>query len=152
MTSPRADRHPPLEPAAAQRWLGYGKWEREYFPKLVGMTVEDVRQDYCRMRLAFRPALEQPAGVVHGGAIASLIDSVVVPAIGSAYEASTGFSTIDLHVQYLSALRGEDAVAEGWVVQRGRSIVFCEAEVIGATSGSLIARGHMTYKVSQPRH
>ena len=152
MTSSRADRFHPLDDAGAQRWLGYGKWEREYFPKLVGMTVEEVRRDYCRMRLVFRPALEQPAGVVHGGAIASLIDSVVVPAIGSAYDASVGFSTVDLHVQYLSALRGEDAVAEGWVVQRGRSIVFCEAEVIGATSGALIARGHMTYKVSQPRH
>lgn len=152
MPSARAEQFPLLDEAASARWLGYGKWEREYFPKLVGMTVEEVRRDYCRMRLGFRPALEQPAGVVHGGAIASLIDSVVVPAIGSAYDGSTGFSTIDLHVQYLSALRNEDAVAEGWVVQRGRSIVFCEAEVIGARSGAVIARGQMTYKVSQPRH
>jgi uncharacterized protein (TIGR00369 family) len=148
----RAASFEPLDPEAAARWLGYGQWEREYFPKLLGMTVEDVRRDYCRMRLSFKPSLEQPAGVVHGGAIASLIDSVVVPAIGAAYDAGTGFSTVDLHVQYLSALRNEDAVAEGWIVQRGRSIVFCEAEVRGVSSGALIARGHMTYKVSAPRH
>ncbi|CAB5068512.1 unannotated protein [freshwater metagenome] len=104
------------------------------------------------MRLVFKPSLEQPAGVVHGGAIASLIDSVVVPAIGSAYEAGVNFVTIDLHIQFLGALVGEDAVAEGWVVQRGRSMVFVEAEVIGADSGRLIARGQMTYKVSLPRH
>lgn len=147
---PRADRFAPLSAEATARWMGYGQWEREYYPKLVGLFVEEVRKDYCRMRLPFKPALEQPAGVVHGGAIASLIDSVVVPAIGAAYEHNTMFSTVDLHVQYLSALKGEDSVAEGWIVQRGRSIVFCEAEVLGADSGRVIARGHMTYKVSHP--
>ena len=148
----RADAFEDLEPERAERWLGYGKWEREYFPKLVGLHAEVVKQDFCRMRLAFKPSLEQPAGVVHGGAIASLIDSVVVPAIGSAYDAGVNFVTVDLHIQFLGALVQEDAIAEGWVVQRGRSMVFVEAEVIGATTGRLIARGQMTYKVSQPRH
>ena len=147
----RADRYEPLPDDVSALWLGYGRWEREYYPKLLGMTVEDVRRDYCRMRLAFKPSLEQPAGVVHGGAIASLVDSVVVPAIGGAYGPGVGYSTVDLHVQYLAPWRTEDAVAEGWVVQRGRSIVFCEAEVRGATSDTVIARGHLTYKVSQPR-
>ena len=146
----RADRFHTLNEEAVARWMGYGLWEREYFPKLVGLFVEEVKKDYCRMRLPFRPALEQPAGVVHGGAIASLIDSVVVPAIGAVYDANTMFSTIDLHAQYLNALKGEDAVAEGWIVQRGRSIVFCDAEVVGATTGKVIARGHMTYKVTHP--
>jgi uncharacterized protein (TIGR00369 family) len=146
----RADQFQELPAAAAARWSGFGRWEREYFPSLVGLVVEDIRRDYCRMRLPFRPALEQPAGVVHGGAIATLVDSVVVPAIGSAYEPTTNFSTIDLHVQFLNAVREEDALAEGWVVQRGRSIVFCEAEVRGVTSNKVMARGHMTYKVSHP--
>jgi len=148
----RADDFDELDPASAERWLGYGKWDREYFPKLIGLHAEVVKKDFCRMRLGFKPSLEQPAGVVHGGAIASLIDSVVVPAIGSAYEAGVNFVTVDLHIQFLGALVQEDAVAEGWVVQRGRSMVFVEAEVIGATTGRLIARGQMTYKVSQPRH
>lgn len=148
----RAEQYAELDAERAERWLGYGKWEREYFPKLLGLHAEVVKQDFCRMRLVFKPSLEQPAGVVHGGAIASLIDSVVVPAIGSAYEAGVNFVTIDLHIQFLGALVGEDALAEGWVVQRGRSMVFVEAEVIGADSGRLIARGQMTYKVSLPRH
>ena len=93
--------------------MGYGNWGRDYYPNLVGFSVEAVRVDYCRMRLAYRPILEQPAGVVHGGAIASLIDSVVVPAIGSVYEPSVGFATIDLSVQYLAALREEDAILSG---------------------------------------
>jgi acyl-coenzyme A thioesterase PaaI-like protein len=74
-----------------------------------------------------------------------------VPAIGSAYDEHTGYSTIELHVQFLNAMRQEDAVAEGWIVKRGRSIVFCEAEVIGAQSGRVIAKGQMTYAVKESR-
>ena len=134
-----------------ERWLRFGQWDRVYFPKLVGLRVEAVRLDYCRMILPFKPELEQPMGIVHGGAIATLVDAVVVPAIGSAYGPEVGFSTIDMHVQYLSALVKEDAVAEGIVVKRGRSIVFCEASVHGRTSGKPLARGSLTYSVSSPR-
>jgi uncharacterized protein (TIGR00369 family) len=148
----RAPGYAPLSGDALERWGRFGSWDREYFPTLLGFVVEEVRHDYCRMRLPFRDAIEQPAGVVHGGAIAALIDSVVVPAIGSAYHGDEGFATIDLQVQYLNALVQEDAVAEGWVVQRGRSIVFCEAEVAGDRSGRIVARGLLTYKVSRPRH
>lgn len=146
----RADHHAPLSPQVADRWLSYGNWERTYFPKLVGLRVEDVRVDYCRMRMAFHDELEQPAGVVHGGAIATLLDSVVVPAIGSAYDGNVRFSTVDLHVQFHSALVRDDAVAEGWVVRRGRSVVFCESEVVAATTGKVVARSILTYNVSHP--
>ena len=146
----RADAYSPLEPEVAERWLAYGNWERTYFPKLVGLRVEDVRVDYCRMRMPFRGELEQPAGVVHGGAIATLLDSVVVPAIGSAYDGNVRFSTVDMHVQFLSALVQDDAVAEGWVVRRGRSVVFCESEVTAASTGKAIARSILTYNVSHP--
>lgn len=122
-----------------------------YFTTLVGIDVEEILTDYCRMRMPFRPELEQAAGVVHGGAIATLLDSVVVPAVGCAYEADQNFSTVDFHATYLSALVQEDAVAEGWVVKRGRSTVFCEAEIVGAPSGKLIARALLTYNVSQRR-
>lgn len=122
-----------------------------YFPTLVGLIVEDVRADYCRMRLPWRTEISQPFGVAHGGAIATLIDSVIVPAIGSGYDEPVGFATIDFTVQLIGALRDDDAIAEGWVSQRGRSIAFCEAEVVAATSGELIARGLLTYRIQGAR-
>ena len=146
-TTGRAERFAELDEAQRSRWMGFGKWEETYFPKLVGLVVEEVRRDYCRMRLPWRTEITQPAGVAHGGVIATTIDSVVVPAIGSGYDGAQGFVTLDMHVQYLGAMVGQDATAEGWVTQRGRSIVFCEAEVVGATSGRLIARGVLTYKL-----
>ena len=147
----RADQFAPLAAEAQARWSKFANWDRTYFPMLVGLVVEEVRNDYCRMRLPFRAELEQPAGVVHGGAIATVLDSVVVPAVGSHYSAEHRYSTVDMHVQYLSALVQQDGIAEGWVVRRGRTTVFCEAELTGADSGKLIARNLLTYNVSAPR-
>src|SRR3954471_22592097 len=118
----------PLPDHLHQRWSVFGQWERVYFPSFVGLQVEEVRADYARMRLPYRPELDQPAGVVHGGALATLIDTVVVPAVASGYDEPYRYLTIDMQIQYMSAVIGEDAVAEGWIVRRGRSIVFCRAE------------------------
>lgn len=150
MTSSKVDpqQFAALSASALERWSNFGNWERIYFPSLVGVQVEELRVDYCRMRLPFREDLEQPMGVVHGGAIATLIDVCVVPAIGTAYENVVNYSTVDLHVQYHRALIQEDAVCHGWVTKRGRSVIFCEAEVVGASSDKIIARGFMTYSVS----
>ena len=147
----RADQFPLLDAERTARWMKFANWDRTYFPMLVGLQVEEVRTDYCRMRLPFRPELEQPAGVVHGGAISTILDSVVVPAVGSAYTAEHRYSTVDMHVQFLAPLVQEDGVAEGWVIKRGRTTVFCEAELVGASSGRLIARSLLTYNVSAPR-
>jgi uncharacterized protein (TIGR00369 family) len=147
----RASQHPPLPEHRAALWAGYAQWDETYFPKYIGLLVEEIRTDYCRMRLPWRTEIAQPAGVAHGGAIAALVDSVMVPAIGAGYDDRRPFVTVDLQLQFMGALAGEDAVAEGWVTQRGASIVFCEAEVVGATSGRRVARGLLAYKVSAPR-
>ena len=144
----RAGEFEEIEAEVAQRWMGFGQWSRPYFPQVVGVEMLEVRQDYCRMRLPFRPELEQPMGIVHGGAIATLIDVVVVPAIGSAYDQEVGFSTVDLQIQYLRPLKDESAIAEGIVVKRGRRIIFCSADVFGEMSGKLIAKGTLTYSVA----
>ena len=144
----RAEQHTTLPPEVAERWSKFGKWGRVFFPTLIGLVVEEVRVDYCRMRLPFRPELQQPAGLVHGGAIASLLDSVVVPAVGSAYGPDARYSTVDMHVQFISAVIDQDIVAEGWIVRRGRSVVFCESEAVNAATGKLVARSVLTYNVT----
>ncbi|MCB1004195.1 MAG: PaaI family thioesterase [Acidimicrobiales bacterium] len=148
LLAPRAAQHPPLPPDAAELWKHFCVWPgRELYPKLLGFRVEELRRDYCRLRLPYRPELEQPAGPVHGGAIASLIDTVVVPAIGWVFPAVPQMLTLTMSVEYRSALVRADAVAEGWVTQRGRSIVFTEAEVRAADDGRVVANGRLVYKV-----
>lgn len=141
---------PALPEARTVQWRRFGDWETTYFPQLVGLQVEELRDGFCRMRLPYRPELNQPAGVVHGGALATLIDTVVVPAIGAHYDEVPMMLTLSMTINFLGAVRGEDAVADGWVVRRGRSIVFCEVEVRSA-SGEPAATASLVYKVSTPR-
>ena len=136
----------PLPEHRRRRWSKYGSWDRTYFPSLVGVQLEELRTDYCRLRLPYRAELDQPAGVVHGGAIATLIDTVVVPAIGAGYDEVPKMATLSMQVSYLGAIDGEDAVAHGWIVRRGRSVVFCDAAVVAA-SGALAATGSLVYSV-----
>ena len=144
----RAEQYERLPDDAAERWARFGKSEIVYYPVLLGFEVEETRVDYCRMRLPFKPELLHAGGIVHGGAIASLMDSVVVPAVGSVLGPNDRYSTVDLHVQFIGVVKDEDVVAEGWVTKRGRSVVFCESEAVGASSGRLSARSELTYNVS----
>ena len=149
--APNAARFGPLDPDRAETWSSYPPTDRgPIFPLLVGFRLDELREDYARIRLPFRSELLQPAGVVHGGVIATLVDSVFVPAIGAGYPERRRYSTVDLAVQYLGAVTSEDLLAEGWVVKRGRSIVFCAAEVRASPSGELVATGTATCKVQGP--
>ena len=145
-----ADRFAPLPPERAAVWAGFAAWDTVYFPTYVGLTVEELRTDYARMRLPYRPELNQPAGVVHGGAIATLVDTCVVPAVGQAYGADWAYLTIQMDVRYRGAVVQQDAIAEGWVEQRGRTTVFCRAEV-RTPDGKVTADGTLVYTVRPPR-
>jgi acyl-coenzyme A thioesterase PaaI-like protein len=55
--------------------------------------------------------------------------------------------TLTMNVEFRSALVKTDAVAEGWITQRGNSIVFCEAEVRAADDARVVANGRVVSKV-----
>lgn len=148
MSSARhASRFAELAPEQARPWSGYAKWDTPWFAKHIGVEFEEVRRDYARMRLPHRTEVSQPQGVMHGGAIATMIDTVVVPAIAAVYEHRIEMITVNLSVAFLGAIDGEDMIAEGWVTKRGNSIVFCQAECWGADTGVTAATGDVTYKI-----
>lgn len=145
----RADQFPALAPEVAERWAYFPHWEdTTYFVNIVGLETEELRTDYARMSMPFREENLQAAGLVHGGAIATLIDTVVVPAIGTGLPEGSLWSTIELHTQFHRPLT-TDAVAEGWIVKRGKSVVFTRAEVHDA-NGDHVASGTATYVVKLP--
>ena len=151
MTSWRAESFDLLPQTVQQRWASYGDWpDGGHFAAMLGIEVEELRRDYARMRLPWRSELNQTSGLMHGGAIATLIDTVVVPAVGQAYDAGWAYFTIGMNIRYIGAVVQQDAVAEGWIEQRGRTMVFCRAEV-RTPDGKLAADGTLTYTVRPPR-
>lgn len=153
---PRAEQFDPLPEEVVERWQRFGRQgfadqTAVFYPEYLGLTVDEVRAGYCRMRLTFRPELLQAGGIIHGGAMASLLDSVLVPAIGGIVEPGSSYSTVDLHIQYLEAVADDDCIAEGWIVRRGKRIVFGQAEARAASTGRLLATCALTYSVAPPR-
>ena len=119
----------------------------EPFSTLLGLQIDKVRKDFCRIRLPFRPELRTAAEIVHGGAIASLIDSAGVVAVWSNVDPNvTRGATINLTVNYMAAAEGVDLTAEAQVIRRGRSVVFVDVDVTSPT-GERIAKGLVTYKL-----
>ncbi len=149
VTSWRAEQFDLLSPSVLDRWSRFGGPGEQWFPNLFGIEVDELRRDYARMRLPWRPELNQATGLMHGGAIATLVDTTVVPAIGTAYDDRRIYSTIEMSVRYLQPVRQEDLVAEGWVTRRGTRVVFCEVEVRTA-SAVVVATGDLIYIVGSP--
>ena len=146
---PNAEDFAPLPADKAAFWAAFPQWDNDVnYAMHLGMVVEEIRQDYARMRLPWRAEMLQPAGIMHGGAIASLIDSVVVPVVRWVNDGlqKGQLLTISMNVNYVGSIKDEDAIAEGFVERRGRSIVFCRVEVRGAQSQRLCATASLVYK------
>ncbi len=105
-----------------------------------------VRLDYCKIDLKFRPELLQAGGFVHGGLLATLMDTACVPAVGSGFTERRAYSTIDAHIQYQSSTKDDDLETVSWVTKRSKTIVFCES-IVATASGRTLAKGAFTFKV-----
>lgn len=116
------------------------------FLDLLGMRVEESAPDFCRMRLPFRSALLRNGGIMHGGAIASLLDTAGVMAIKAGMESEiNGIPTITMTVNYLAPARETDVLAEARIIRRGRSLVFVEVKAL-SSNGELLATAQIVYK------
>ncbi|HYV56415.1 MAG TPA: PaaI family thioesterase [Candidatus Nitrosopolaris sp.] len=118
------------------------------FGMLVGVEPETIEPDRVRLRLPFRPEVTTVGEVVHGGAIASLVDVAATAAVWSGADLATSQrgTTIGFTLSFLAAGRGQDLLATATVIQRGRTICVCEVDVRGA-DGNPVARALVTYKV-----
>ena len=81
-------------------------------------------------------------GTVHGGWGAAILDSALALSVFSIVEADQGFTTVDIRINYLRPLTVEtgEVRAEGWVVQGGRRLAYCEAKLVDR-DGKLICHG-----------
>jgi uncharacterized protein (TIGR00369 family) len=115
--------------------------------QLLGMELVAIEDGRAELRLPFRPELATMGETVHGGAIASLIDTAGMAATWSddtEPEALAG-ATVTLNVNYTAAARGQDLTAVATVSRRGRSIVFSDVRVT-EPDGRLVATGSVVQR------
>jgi uncharacterized protein (TIGR00369 family) len=114
----------------------------------LGIQLVDMQPDIAMLRLPFANSLITIGTTMHGGAIASLIDTAAMVAAWSddSVPDSLRGSTVSLTVTYLAPAEREDIQATARVLQRGRNLVFLDVEV-QSISGKSIAKGLVTYKL-----
>jgi uncharacterized protein (TIGR00369 family) len=81
--------------------------------------------------------------IVHGGMVATLLDTAMGGACWSVLDASESFLTADLHCDFFRSARPGILRAEGRVVQRNRRVAFCAADLYDA-GGELLASSRCT--------
>ena len=122
------------------------------FWQTVGISLDAAEVGRVRLRLAMREDLRTfgERRVLHGGAIATLIDSAAASATRTLRGADEppwrGLATTDMHVSYLAAVTGGEVTAEGRVLRAGGRVAFIDVEVRD-DAGELVARGTVTLQI-----
>ena len=94
-------------------------------------------------------AVYNPIGTVHGGWMATLLDSACACAVHSMLQPGQGYTTLELKTVFHRALtEGVPVRAEGRIVQVGRRAGFAEADLRGL-DGKLYATATSTCLVMQ---
>jgi uncharacterized protein (TIGR00369 family) len=110
----------------------------------IGIGIDEVEPGYATGRLPVTEAISASATAVvaHGGAIASLADSVGYWAVSAANDFATT-PTIDLRMDYLAPAT-EDLTATATVARNGSSVGLVDVDV--ETADTLVAVGRGTFK------
>ena len=82
-------------------------------------------------------------GGIQGGMVAAMLDDAMAIAVGLSLEWGQISPTLEMKTSFVAAARPGRILAEGWVVRRGRSVAFAEAE-LRAEDGTLLATGSST--------
>ena len=114
------------------------------YARLLGFELDEVISGAATLGLEIRKDLMQNHGVVHGGAIASLIDTATAFAIIPLLNPEERVTTVDLTISYLRPITKGRVTALARVVRAGRRLFVVSAEVKDA-DGKLAATALSTY-------
>ncbi len=121
------------------------RWRRN-FNALLGFEIIEARRGFARVGLAVRPALFQPNGMVHGGALASLADTA--GGVGSyvSYPIGTEVVTVEMKVNFLRPASRGTLIGEAKALHLGRKTSAWEIRVLGEAE-KLFCFASATYMV-----
>ena len=114
------------------------------FARLLGIQFESAVAGHAVLTLPIRDDHKQNHGVVHGGAIASLIDSSMAFAIIPLLAEKERTTTVDLTIHYLRPLTEGVAKSSARVIRAGRRVITVSAEVFDHKD-RLVATALSTY-------
>ena len=114
------------------------------YAKFLGLELGDMKPGEASLHLEVRDELRQNRGVVHGGAVASLIDTASAFAVVTQLEPNERVTTTDLTIHYLRPVTAGRLTATARTVRAGRRLFVLSVEVMD-NQQKLIATAVTTY-------
>lgn len=119
------------------------------FIEWMGVSLVSAEAGRVQLQMLQKPELNNRRGVIHGGVLATLLDSAMARAARTLEQGLELGGTIDLHVQFMAPASGT-LIALGLVESQSRSLAFCRGEVRDA-AGLLVATGMATMRLHRMR-
>lgn len=98
-----------------------------------------------RCRLAVRPEVLNPHGVLHGGALYTLADNGMGAAVYSRLGEEESCATIEVKIVYLAPVFEGVVDCETRVIQKGKRVAALESEI--RSGGRLVAKALGTFAI-----
>ena len=114
------------------------------YAKFLGLQLGEIRPGEVSIHLDVRAELKQNQGVVHGGAIASLIDTSSAFAVLTQIDVEERVTTTDLTIHYLRPATSGRMTATARIIRGGRRLFVLSVEVHDS-GDALIATAVTTY-------
>lgn len=115
------------------------------FMEHIGLEAVSLDENSCHTFLNLHPSITNSRGDMHGGVLMSAFDFTLSAAARAHAPQRYGVVTIDMTTHFYAPARSSLKVIAR-CPRRGKSIAFCEGEIIDA-SGTLVAVARATFKL-----
>jgi uncharacterized protein (TIGR00369 family) len=111
--------------------------------RLLGFVLKSIEPGHAIFEMEVDERHHNPMGTMHGGIYCDLADAAMGFAYASTLDDGETFTTIELKINFLGAVRKATLTAEANVVKAGRTLGYIECEVKDQT-GKLVAKAAST--------
>ena len=116
----------------------------------MGMTVEEIGESQCRVRLPYRDAFLRPGGTVAGPLLMGLADFAMYVAVLSAIGRVELAVTTSLSCNFLRRPRPADVLAHARLLKLGKRLAYGEVSLYSAGTDETQPVAHVTATYSIP--
>jgi len=112
---------------------------------LLGMMPISAETGHATFVWTPDESVYNPIGLVHGGMVCTLLDSVAGCAVQTTLPAGVAYTSVEIKINYLRPVHGHtgELTAHGWVTKPGRQIAFAEGDVRDS-NGKVVATASST--------
>lgn len=121
--------------------------------RALGMQIDEISEGVARMSLPYREDLvgDPATGVLHGGSVSALMDTVSAAAVMSHPDSGVGNATLDLRIDYMRGSAPGLAIrARAECTHVARSVAFVRATAWDDDPDRPIATAAGAFTIMQP--